>query len=201
MKNEKENISMRYWDYFCALESDLKKISRYIDFSDDNLNTHSIELTRLILSSCSEIDVILKEICFELDDTHKPRKINEYQKIIKQELPNLINEKINIGFSFTEVKPWDSWNKDKTPSWWTMHNSIKHQRSNYYKEANLDNSIKAVTALFICINYYYKIVFSKSLKEKLNREVTWKDVTQILNSDINFLRFPSDYYISHLRVN
>ncbi|PIA82370.1 hypothetical protein BFR04_11495 [Gaetbulibacter sp. 4G1] len=201
MSEKEENISMRYWEYFCALESDLKKVSRYIDFSNDNLDTHSIELTRFILSSCSEIDVILKEICFELDNTLKPEKINEYQKIIKKELPNLINEKINIGFSFPEIKPWDSWNEDKTPDWWAKHNKVKHQRNKYYKEANLDNAIKAITALFICINYYYKIALSKHLKERLKRNITFKDVTQILSSDINFIRFSADYYISHLRID
>ncbi|RLD29371.1 MAG: hypothetical protein DRI75_03520 [Bacteroidetes bacterium] len=91
--SEDYDFSMIYWNYFCALEEDLKKVSRYIEFTEDNLNTHSIELTHLLLSSCSEIDVILKEIYNILDKKLKPTKINEYRKVIINYLPELINEK------------------------------------------------------------------------------------------------------------
>jgi hypothetical protein len=33
-----------HWNYFLALEKDLETVSRYIEFSRDNLNTYSIEL-------------------------------------------------------------------------------------------------------------------------------------------------------------
>ncbi|WP_143955644.1 hypothetical protein [Robertkochia solimangrovi] len=151
-ENEKKEFSMRYWDYYCALESNFKKISRYIDFSNDNLKTHSIEMTRLILSSCSEIDVILKEICKELDHNSIAINIREYQKIIKKELPDLIDEKVNIGFNFFGVQPFKTWKEDKTPNWWKMYNEIKHKRNMFYKEANLENAMNAISGLFLCVN-------------------------------------------------
>lgn len=201
MKNNE--ISLRYWDYFCALESDFKKISRYIEFTDDNLNTYSIELTKIFLSVCSEIDVLLKDICYELNNSSKPSNINQYQLIIKAKLPELILEEVNINFSFLNVKPWESWTKGKTPKWWTNHNKVKHERSKYYNEANLDNVVNAIGALFICVNYYYKIIFSNRLpEEKKEKVITFKEVTNLLKSDVNFIRFSSsDYYIDYLRVN
>jgi hypothetical protein len=195
-----EKFSMRYWDYFCALESDFKKISRFIDFSDDNLKTHSIELTRLILSSCSEIDVILKEICLELNENAKPTNIREYQKIIKKDLQGLIGEKVNIGFNFFGIQPFETWKNDKTPNWWKMYNEVKHQRNKFYKEANLENALNSISALFICVNYYYKIVLSDTMKKK-GEEFTFKEVTMILKSDSNFMKFQADYYIAHLRIS
>lgn len=200
-QNKVKDFSMRYWDYYCALESDCKHISRFIEFSDHNLKTNSIELTRLLLSSCSEIDVLFKEICSELADDRKAENINDYQEIIKEKLPELINEKVNIGFNFTEIQPFAAWNEDTTPNWWRMHNKVKHERSKYYKEANLDNALNAVSALFLTVNYYYKIILEEKINESLTREFTFKDLTMILKSDSNFIRFMADYYVQHLRVN
>ena len=42
--------SNQYWNYFLAIEQDMEKLSRYIEFTDDNFPTYSIELTYLLLS-------------------------------------------------------------------------------------------------------------------------------------------------------
>jgi hypothetical protein len=192
---------MRYWNYYCALESDLKKISRYIEFTEDNKLTHSIELTRLFLASCSEIEVLLKEICYLLDKKSNPEKINKYQEIIINELPDLINETVNIGFTFSNLQPWKSWNENLTPDWWKKHNKVKHERNIHFRKANLENSLNSMSALFICVNYYYKIVFSEKLGPSLKRELRFQDVTRVLKSDSGQIRFEAPYYDQHLLIN
>ena len=57
----KENFV--HWNYFIALEQDLIKVSRFIEFSQENFNTYSIELAHLLLATSSEIDVVLKALC------------------------------------------------------------------------------------------------------------------------------------------
>jgi len=194
---EQENFSMRYWNYFCALEQDLKKVSRFIEFSSDNMSTHSIELTRLLLSSCSEIDVIFKEICSLLDENSSVENINQYRREIKSLLPDIINEKVNVGFSGLDIRPWQNWNGDKNPNWWRSHNNVKHQRNIYFADANLLNTINAISALFICVNYYYKIKLSGILNQNLN----FSDVTRVLKSQNNFIRFSNnEYYDKHFLV-
>ena len=51
-----------HWNYFLAIEKDLEHLSRYIEFSDANLGTYSIELTHLLLSASSEVDVVMMNI-------------------------------------------------------------------------------------------------------------------------------------------
>ena len=58
-----------HWNYFLAIEKDLEKLSRYIEFSNDNLDTYSIELTHILLSSSSEVDVIMKQLCLLMNPT------------------------------------------------------------------------------------------------------------------------------------
>ncbi len=198
-QHEKE-FSMQYWEYYCALESDFKQISRFIDFSDENLKTYSIELTRILLSACSELDVILKDICYLIDPSLKPQKINDYRVIIRENLPEIINEKVSVGFHFFNVQPFKIWKKEETPEWWKMHNKVKHERNNYFKKANLENALNAICALFICVNYYYLKKLEPTFKEN-RKDFSFKEVTMILKSDSQFIKFKDDYYIKTLRIN
>ena len=50
-----------HWNYFLALENDLAKTSRYIEFHEDNLQVFSIELAYLLFAAAPEVDVILTE--------------------------------------------------------------------------------------------------------------------------------------------
>ena len=186
--NQEKEFSMQYWEYYCALESDFKQISRFIDFSDENLKTYSIELTRILLSACSELDVIFKDICFLIDPLLKPQKINDYRMIIRENLPEIINEKVSVGFHFFNVQPLEIWKDDETPKWWKMHNKVKHERNTYFKEANLENARNAICALFICVNYYYMKKLQPLMEERGAKKFSFK-------------KFTADYYIQTLRVN
>ena len=65
-----------HWKYFLTIDQDLSHISRYIEFSKDNFGVYSIELVRLFLSVCAEIDVVMKILC----ETHCK---DQYDKEIK----------------------------------------------------------------------------------------------------------------------
>lgn len=156
----KDNI---HWPYYLSLESDVDNLSRYIEFSEDNYSTYSIELVRIFLSIGSEIDVVMKEICLALFPNCKASKINQYQKIIKAELPSLITESAicsKYGLSF---KPWLNWDLGiKSPEWWSQHNNVKHQRSDFYSQANLRNVLESLSALYIANIYLHHIICKKN---------------------------------------
>src|SRR5947208_1619957 len=111
-----------HWNYFLALEFDLEKISRYIEFA------YSIELTRILLSASSEIDVIMKQLCTLIDSFKNYNNINDYRILIQNNLPEIINEEISINRFELLFKPWESWSGEKNPDWWKSYNNVKHQR-------------------------------------------------------------------------
>lgn len=55
--------TMLHWNYFLAIEKDLENLSRYIEFDESNLKTYSIELTHILFSASSEVDVVMKQLC------------------------------------------------------------------------------------------------------------------------------------------
>ncbi len=182
--------SFIHWNYFLAIESDLENLSRYIEFSEANFNTYSIELAHLLLASSSEIDVVLKELCSLLSPEEKKENIDDYRKIIKGKLPEFANESIYINRFSICVKPWDNWNGDNNPDWWKSYNNVKHQRNLYFDQANLGNTIRSVGGLLIASYYYYKKLFERESGITLEP----KKVTEKLHQKSKFVQLNSAFY-------
>jgi hypothetical protein len=187
------NPSNQYWNYFLALEDDVKKIGRFIEVNEDNLQVYSIELARILLSASSEVDVLLKQLCFYLDDSKTPKDINAYKKIIKEKLPEFINEPVFVYRYGFQINPWGDWNKGDNPDWWSSHNKVKHLRHIHFNKANVENVLKAMSGLLICVAYYYKFKFQEDYKEK-KIKIDMNKTCEILNPKSKLFKFKAAYH-------
>ncbi|MCD9015194.1 hypothetical protein [Parachryseolinea silvisoli] len=188
------NVPKHHWNYFLAIERDLEQVSRYIEFTQDNLGTYSIELAHILLSASSEVDVVMKQLC-ELVAPERPAEtIDHYRPTIRAQLANLIAEPVYISRYGLEFKPWEIWSNDVNPDWWRSYNKVKHQRNIHFNKANLQNTINAVGALLLTTLYYYTQVFSLSEKKKVNIQYT----TYSLEPQNSFLTANSAYYYKSL---
>ena len=183
-----------HWPYYLSLESDVDKLTRYIEFTEDNYSTYSVELVRLFLSICSEVDVVMKELCAIASPSSKPSNIDAYKKVIKAEIPSLITESAissKFGFYF---KPWEKWETATgNPDWWKQHNNVKHQRNNFYSQANLKNVLEALAALYI-VNVYLHFV---ACKEHSKFVFSLGDTITQLSTQLDFYRIDNHFaYIS-----
>ncbi|MCH8942889.1 MAG: hypothetical protein IIA48_10700 [Bacteroidetes bacterium] len=185
-----------YWNFFLALEKDLNNVSRYIEFSESNWDTYSIELVRLLLTVSSEVDVLLKELCLLLDTNSNANNINDYKTRIKSKLPAFIEEKVFINRYGLNFKPWSNWRGNDNPIWWCSYNHVKHKRNQFYKDANLKNILNAFGALLITNLYYYKAKFEK----EENTIFICRDVMRKLQPESELLTLNGDYYYSTLIV-
>ena len=183
-----------HWNYFLAIESDFEKIARYVEFSENNNSTFSIELARIIMASTQEIDGIMKKLCTLILAGSDPQNINDYKKIIKVYLPEFIDEEAQIiRFGMTS-KPWSNWNDkgaDNNPFWWKANNKIKHDRTEHFEKANLKNAFNAVGALLITTLYYYKL---KVQSENAGDVITWQDLTTKIKPKSSLLILKNEHY-------
>jgi len=187
--------TLKHWNYYLALENDLEKLSRYIEFDKNNFQTFSIELAHLLLASSAEVDVVMKELCTLLLPEAKAENIIQYQKVIQEKLPNLIDEDIFINRYGISVKPWTNWNTDESsPNWWKSYNKVKHERDKYFSRANLQHTINALGALLIVNYHYYKILFEQ---EKC-ATVEPRFVTDKLQDKFPFVELNNVYYYDFL---
>jgi hypothetical protein len=149
-----------HWSYYLAIENQLAGTARFVEFSDRNKETYSIEFARILLAAASEIDVIAKQLCKLLDDNSDMKSIFQYQSILNVHLPNITQEAIRINRYNIALQPWENFAlPNMPPTWWTAYNKVKHHRHTNFEDANLKNAMHAVGALHILVVYFYKTAF------------------------------------------
>jgi hypothetical protein len=182
-----------HWNYFLAIEKDLENISRFIEFDKSNLNTFSIELTHILFSASSEVDVVIKQLCNLIDPHKNVKNIGDYKGFINTHLKDFIDEEVIIHRYGITCKPWEKWSEDLNPDWWRSYNNVKHKRNVHYTEANLNNAINAVGALLITVFYYYKQAFSN----EAGKDIDFIDITGRLIPESSFIKINNDDYYHH----
>jgi len=156
IKTSQRNI---HWDYYLGLEADVMNVARYIEFDKSNFETHSIELSQLLLASSSEVDVVMKGLCRLIDPDEKAKNIYGYKKVVKKHLPNIPSQEVKSSRYELVLKPWTNWEGDKNPDWWLSYNKVKHERTEHYKKANLQNVLNSVAGLLVANIHYNHALF------------------------------------------
>lgn len=145
----------RYWQHFLALEADFAGTSRYVEFSQKNFATFSIEYAKLLLAIGSEVDVLCKIICEKLDSVAKRGNIEDYRTCMTAH-SQVAGEEVLVRRYNLTFQPWEAWAHGKNPAWWRSYNKVKHQRDLYSHEANLENCANAISGLFVVVLYCHK---------------------------------------------
>ena len=190
---EENNTSLVHWNYFLALEQDLSTISRYIEFTESNFETHSIELVHLFLASSSEVDVVLKLLSNQLALDRNHRNINDYKETIVEFQHDLVTEQSYISRFGLTLTPFINWNGNTNPDWWRSYNNVKHQRDQHFIEANLKNTINSMCALSNVILYYYSLLF-----EKEQNNEGFKEVVSMLEPKSTLIKYNANYYTQYV---
>lgn len=151
----------RYWDYYRTIEDDLIVASRYVEFAKEHYDCYSNEFARLLMTAGSEVDMVFKVLCKEINPDSEARTINTYYPVVtgkKGRFPDLTKEKRYVrGFNL-ELQPFAYWTGCHAPHWWS-HGfiEIKHERNISFESANLKNTLDAVAALQIVLFYLYSL--------------------------------------------
>lgn len=149
-----------FWLYYLNLEERFINTTKYVEVAKNNYSTYSIEYTSLLLSICSEIDVIFKEICGFNQNDHKC--IKDYFNIVNVKFPDILKEKVTFSFASIELTPFWDWKEDNIPFWWKDYNNVKHGRLNNFMVGNLENVLNALAALYILERYQLKNIVDNS---------------------------------------
>ena len=189
------SASLLHWNYFLALEDDLIKVSRYIEFSKKNFGTYSIELAHLFIASSSEVDVIAKGICNYLDTNSNPQNINEYKAIITKGIPGFSSEIVYVPRFGLTLTPWTNWSGTQNPLWWRKYNNVKHQRDDHFEDASLKHALNSIAGLFISVFHFCR------LKEGFDTTKRgYKETNQHLTPKSQLLRMNEEFYFGNLLI-
>ena len=164
IKDKERYFINNYWHYYQELENEFLQVRKYVEFSENNFNTYSIELLKLYQAACSEIDVVGKILAAEVNKDYKAEDKSSIYKwwFEIQDRCVLVEGEKNYALIENEVKlldmicikPWASFKvekyfdkrnniryrcleKYKTPTWWSDYNKVKHQRISLSKDDKL----------------------------------------------------------------
>ena len=151
-----EASKLLHWNYFLAVEEDLHRLSRFIEFTDDNFETYSIELTRILFAASADVDVVAKQLCEQVRPGCNVSNINNYKDVLVTDLPVLTETEVQIPRHGLTLIPWANWSGDSNPDWWRAYNDVKHNRHARYQSANLKNTLNAIAGLFLLLLFLYK---------------------------------------------
>lgn len=144
-----------HWSYFLALEDDLYRLSRFVDFTSANYKTYSIEIARLLLGSSAEVDSVLKQLVKKLDPTSNASSIGSYYSPVTSYSSKFLNFKLIIPRYGIELSPWSDWAENHPPGWWTANNKVKHHRHTHFDCASLENCLNSMAALLVSVLHLY----------------------------------------------
>lgn len=185
-----------HWNYYLAIEEDFKTLSRYIEFSEANNDTYSIELARLLMAAAQETEIVIKELNGLSANPQDANNIGDYKNIIKSKYLDIVHEEVFIHRFGMHSAPWSNLEADKTPEWWTANNHIKHRRNTNFNEANLKNTFNAIGGLLILEYYYHKA----KMETEQNKYLDFKDVTNALEVNNPFLKLRDIYYLNFIHI-
>jgi len=150
-----ESQKLSHWNFFLAVEEDLHQLSRFIEFTADNFETHSLELARILFAAAAEVDVVAKQLCERLVPGCHASNMHKYETLLAEHLPLLGEARVTIPRHGLTFQPWTNLQVPSVPVWWKAYNEVKHQRHEKYTSANLKNALNAVAGLFLITLFHY----------------------------------------------
>ena len=190
-----------YWVYYTELEKQMLETRRYVDFSEDNFQTYSVEYLKLYQAVCSEIDVFAKTLATELDPDFDSDKSNitKWWFVIQDWYEKQEIKAVSFCKEF-ELNPWENYKTEwvigkkkqrycrivkedniKTPEWWDAYTDVKHKRTVLdskgilnYKKANLKNLSSAFAALYILERCFFNEIADEINLQTMGRSLLFE---------------------------
>ena len=146
----RKELSRRYWKYYRMLEGKLLESADYVEIDQRNFQTFSNEYALLLQAIGAELDNFFKAYCgFNPTDR---KNIADYAGYILQEFPGITTASVKINGTDIWLAPFQNWNT-ATPAqsltWWEAFADIKHNRVGNFTEANQENVLNAMCALYL----------------------------------------------------
>jgi len=146
----------QHWNYLLSIEEDLFTLFRFVEPTESNMSTYSLELARILFSASSEVDVVAKLICNNLNSDTIAKNINDYRQIITDLIPRFYEVTVHLPRYGLILNPWKNWGSEKNPDWWKAYNNVKHERNEHFQDANLMSTLNSVAALYVMLLFFYQ---------------------------------------------
>jgi hypothetical protein len=149
-----------YWEYYKDLERQFENFLEFVPYLSGNEKTYSFRLANQILAIGAHIDSAFKEM-FRYSDFSKKypeilQKIDDEKANIKDyrelEKEYCLSKREVVFKRLPEreiIIPFQQFGLSKSPDWWLVYNSVKHNFSDNFRKATLQNTRDALAGAFL----------------------------------------------------
>lgn len=169
----RKELSRNYWRYYRMLEDKFLATVNYVEIDPVNFGCFSNEYALLLQSIGAELDNVFKVYC-GFNPTER-KNITDYANNILSGYPAIVNDEIRVANTDVKVVPFQEWTTTaaaQSLQWWQAFDKVKHNRYGNYQEANLENVLNALAALYIL----ELKMFTRATKEKNHAELSDWDI-------------------------
>lgn len=156
----RDEFIIKYWKYYLMLEHNVEETQEFVEFHRDNYATFSNRYSMLIQSIGSELDCFFKVFC-DLPQKDRSNISNYAELVLSSFWPDIIDQKIDVVGKGIVLQPFVGWDKERAKQslkWWSQFDDIKHNRSERIKEANQENMINILAALYMLEMKYLGVI-------------------------------------------
>jgi hypothetical protein len=137
----------RHWRYFLLLESALNDALRVVEPDPVNFATFGLDFARQLVSASSQFEVVARLWCKEQAPEHRISGIGDLYFALQSFRPNIQSAYAAVLWRTEKVHPFEGWERDRPPTWWTAYNKVKHDPAQQIRSASLGNVLSSCAAL------------------------------------------------------
>ncbi len=174
-----------YWPVYKNLEEETLELTKYIQFTDDQLSVYSMHIADLLVRCAMEIEALSKELYWinngtkVYDDLGAERQLFFDTDCLKylNNMWDLSEKQVLVSsshFNFEKdenkiLKPMHKAHKRSGAKWNKAYQAVKHDRKNCLKEGNIKHLLSAMAALFMLNIYYSDEIFDYGTIKNQNK--------------------------------
>lgn len=166
---------IRHWSTFCSIADMFEQTQKYTYHGIRknkksgkmvliHENVYSEIFREILILTCAEFEIVGKNICKHLDSNRNANNIVDISEMILDHYPHI--KELQVQSLYWTCDPFSDWQivttgkgqKVEGLDWWKAYNSIKHDETDSFSKATLENALSALASLYIFNMYAMRIV-------------------------------------------
>ena len=150
------------------LKKDLRLVFEYIEPKVQNQDTFSHRTFELLIRACIEVESLCK-LVFTMNRVSLPRGANMIRYSDLNGVMKLSEyEILCYGINYPAFLPFESFSdpnrEERSPDWYRDYNAVKHNRTENFGQASLNNVIHAVGGVYALLVAQFGLGFDHTLR-------------------------------------
>ena len=166
-------------EIYLNTEKQFLEFNEWVPMETNKLSVNSPRLYSLLITSCGQVEALMKKICESIDIIPKKKNFPEYYKILNSQ-GMLGLQSITVYNTGKNFRPFNENNEEHF--WWKSHNDAKHELPEGILKGTIENVLYALAAINILQKIFLSIPLDDDAQKILDPKY-WMNTEPIKTAD------------------